>query len=96
MNELLFLTEAVALTYEGADAPRISATGEGAVADEIIRIAKESDVPLYENRELVRLLGTLELDEEIPEALYRVIAEIISFAYMLQGKTPEDFRADSS
>ncbi len=86
-----FLSEAVALKYEGSGAPQVAASGEGAIADEIIRIARESDVPLYENRELVKLLGTLELGEEIPEVLYRVIAEIISFAYILQGKTPEGF-----
>ncbi|PJF38303.1 MAG: flagellar biosynthesis protein FlhB, partial [Phototrophicales bacterium] len=54
-------------------------------------IAKENEVPLYENGDLVDLLSTLELGEEIPEVLYRVIAEVIAFAYFIQGKTPQSF-----
>ena len=82
---------AVALKYDGEDAPTITATGEGSVADEIIRIAKEANVPLYENADLVALLSKLELGDNIPEVLYKVIAEIIAFAYHIQGKVPEGF-----
>ena len=82
---------AVALKYDGDEAPTITATGEGSIAEEIIRIAKEANVPLYENADLVELLSKLELGDHIPEVLYRVIAEIIAFAYYLQGKVPEDF-----
>lgn len=89
------ISTAVALKYDGEDAPTITATGEGSVADEIIRIAKESNVPLYENADLVALLSKLELGENIPEVLYRVIAEIIAFAYHIQNKVPDGFDTDS-
>ena len=82
---------AVALEYDGENAPRVSATGRHEIAEEIIRIAKENDVPLYENAELVSLLATLELGDEIPEVLYLAIAQIIAFVYHLQGKLPDDF-----
>ena len=85
------ITTAVALKYDGDEAPTITATGEGAIAEEIIRIAKEANIPLYENADLVELLSKLELGDHIPEMLYKVIAEIIAFAYYLQGKVPEDF-----
>ena len=85
------ITTAVALKYDGDDAPTITATGEGSIAEEIIRIAKEANIPLYENADLVELLSKLELGDHIPEVLYRVIAEIIAFAYYLQGKVPEGF-----
>ena len=88
------ITTAVALKYDGDDAPTITATGEGSIAEEIIRIAKEANIPLYENADLVELLSKLELGDHIPEVLYRVIAEIIAFAYYLQGKVPEDFNND--
>ncbi|WP_250657687.1 EscU/YscU/HrcU family type III secretion system export apparatus switch protein [Alkalimarinus coralli] len=88
------ITTAVALKYDGEDAPTISATGEGSVAEEIIRIAKEANVPLYENADLVELLSKLELGENIPEVLYRVIAEIIAFAYHIQNKVPEGFNTE--
>ena len=84
-------TTAVALKYDGEEAPTITATGEGSVAEEIIRIAKEANIPLYENADLVALLSKLELGDNIPEVLYKVIAEIIAFAYYIQNKVPEGF-----
>lgn len=83
---------AVALKYDGERAPIISATGTWELAEEIIRIAREHDVPLYENAELAGILARLSLNEEIPEELYRVIAEILAFAFHIRGKTPEDAR----
>lgn len=83
--------KAVALKYDEIKAPTLSAKGQDELAEEILRIANEHNIPLYENSELVDILSKLELGEEIPEILYRVIAEIISFAYYLQGKTPKGF-----
>lgn len=81
---------AVALKYDGERAPVVAASGMDDVAREIIRIARENNVPLYENAELAGILARLDLDQEIPETLYRVIAEILAFAFSLQGRTPED------
>ncbi len=81
--------QAVALTYDGCHAPFVSATGESDIAEEILRIAKEHEIPIYENPELVDILSRLELGDEIPELLYRTIAEIISFVYLLKDKTPD-------
>ncbi len=83
--------KAIALRYDEVSAPKLTAKGENAVAEEIMRIAEEHGIPLYENSELVSILSKLELGEEIPDVLYRVIAEIIAFAYYLQGKTPQGF-----
>ncbi len=80
--------KAVALFYDGKTAPIVSAKGDSKVAQEIIRIARENDVPLYENEELVEILARLELGDQIPEMLYRAIAEIIAFVYHLKGKVP--------
>src|SRR5690625_7145765 len=68
------LDKAVALFYDGNQAPYVSAKGTGAVAQEIIAIAEAEGVPLCDNRDLVDLLVTLELGDEIPEALYRAVA----------------------
>jgi len=83
--------KAVALTYDGESAPTLSAKGEGDLAAEILAIAKEHGIPIYENPDLVNILASIELGDQIPEVLYRVIAEIIAFAYQLQGKLPEGF-----
>lgn len=84
------LQKAVALYYDGKNAPHISAKGTGAVAEQIMEIAREHGVPLCDNPSLVDLLVTLELGDEIPENLYIAVAYIIAFAYQLEGKTPEN------
>lgn len=83
--------QAIALNYDGQTAPILSAKGDDELAEAILAIAREYEVPIYENAELVRLLARLELGDAIPQALYRCIAEIIAFSWYLQGKTPEGF-----
>jgi flagellar biosynthesis protein len=87
---------AIALEYDGASAPRISALGQDAVAEEIIALAREHGVPLLENAELAALLAQLDLGDEIPETLYRCVAQIIAFAYRLRGRFPRDWSAPPS
>jgi len=84
------LKQAVALFYDGELAPTVTAKGEGTQAEEIIAIAQEHGITLCENQPLLELLMTLELGDHIPENLYIAIAQIISFAYHLQGKEPEN------
>ena len=76
---------AVALRYDldRDKAPLILASGRGAVADEILRIADDNKIPLYEDPELAKLLSKLELDAEIPSELYTLVAEVLFFVYKL-------------
>lgn len=83
--------QAIALSYDGQQAPTLSAKGDDALAEAILALAREHEVPIYENADLVRLLARLELGEQIPEALYLTIAEIIAFAWQLRGKVPYGF-----
>lgn len=87
-QELALIKQAVALVYDGKNAPTVSAKGDADLAEQIIAIAQESGVPLCDNPELTRLLMTLDLGDSIPESLYVCIATIIAFAYELTGKTP--------
>ncbi len=87
--------QAIALSYDGASAPNLTAKGDDELAETILAIAREYEVPIYENAELVRLLARLELGDAIPEVLYRTIAEIIAFAWYLKGKCPAGFAADT-
>lgn len=82
---------AIALDYDGKTAPRLTAKGGGDVARQIIEIAEECGVPLHQDPELSALLAQIPLGDEIPEALYRAIAEVIAFAYILTGKFPTEF-----
>jgi len=84
---------AIALKYDGKSAPTITAKGRGDLAQEIIDLAIASNIPFDNNPELVKVLSSIPLGEEIPEALYIAVAEVIAFAYLLSGKMPEDFTA---
>jgi flagellar biosynthesis protein len=86
---------AVALYYDGDRAPKITATGSEEIARQIIALAVEHEVPIYENPELVTLLATLELGDEIPEILYRTIAELICFAYEVKAMSDEEKRQNA-
>ena len=79
--------KAVALKYErGKDnAPKVVAKGQGKIAEKIIQKAKEHDVPIEENPELVEVLSKLDLYEEIPPKLYKAVAEILVFIYRQKG-----------
>lgn len=92
MNKQTESSLAVALKYDGENTPKVTAKGSQEIAEQIIELAKKHNVPLTENKELVSLLSTLELGEEIPEILYLAVAEIIAFAYMLKGKVPDGFK----
>jgi flagellar biosynthesis protein len=79
---------AVALQYDGEGAPRVTAKGRDQIAEQIVRLAREQGIPLQENEPLVALLSKVELGEEIPQALYLAVAQVIAFAYHLSGKLP--------
>lgn len=81
--------KAIALKYDGAGAPIVTATGEGVVAEDIIALARELGIPLYENPELTEMLAMLELGDEIPHELYIIIAQIIALAYKIKGVIPD-------
>jgi flagellar biosynthesis protein len=80
--------KAVALKYntESDAAPRVIAKGDRLLAERIIEIAKENGVPIHEDPDLVSLLATLDIDREIPDALYRAVAEVLAFVYSVNAK----------
>jgi flagellar biosynthesis protein len=78
-------SKAVALRYDKqADhAPRVVAKGKGYLADKIIDVAREHDIPMYKDKNLVQVLEALDLETEIPPELYRAVAEVLAFIYRL-------------
>jgi len=87
-EEIDLKRRAVALKYDHdkGTAPKIVSKGRGLVAEQIIELAREHDIHIHESPELVEVLIRLELGEEIPESLYRAIAEVIAFAYGLKSE----------
>ncbi len=82
------LRKAVALKYkpESNNAPKITAKGTGAVAEKIIEIAKKFDIPIKDDPDLVEVLSRLDIEEEIPPAVYVAVAELLAFVYSLNRK----------
>jgi len=81
---------AVALHYDGKTAPRVTASGRGKVAGQIIEAARQHEVPLHTDPALVEVLARVPLQTEIPRELYVAIAEVLAFAYYLSGKKPAE------
>ena len=93
MNEMVN-KRAVALRYEqNSAAPRVVAKGVGYVAQTIMDRAKEYEVPIAIEPELVELLVQLDLNQLIPPELYAAVAEVLAWAYQVDGSTAEDIRA---
>ena len=70
---------AVALRYDEGAAPIVTASGRGDVARAIVETAEEAGVPVDNNPPLAQTLAEVPLDEPIPEALYRAVAEVIGW-----------------
>lgn len=80
--------KAAALAYKDGDyAPRVIAKGYGVIAEAIIAQAKEAGVYVHESSELVGLLMQVDLDRYIPPDLYRAVAELLAWLYMLEHGT---------
>jgi flagellar biosynthesis protein len=80
--------KAVALKYEMEKdrAPRVTAKGKGLIAQRIIEIAEENNIPLHQDKELTQVLEALDLDTEIPTELFRAVAEVLAFIYRMNKK----------
>ena len=84
---------AAALGYdpETGEAPRLLAKGAGDLADRIIQIARQHDIPIREDRDLIAVLSTLNLDQEIPPEIYRAVAELLAFIYRVNSRWKQEF-----
>jgi flagellar biosynthesis protein len=85
------LARAAALSYDpvGSAPPEIVALGRGLRAEEIVRIAREHDVPIHQDAGLVEALAKLEVGETIPRELYAVVAEVLAFVYALDAQAAQ-------
>ena len=79
---------AVALSYDRGkeEAPRLAAKGKGLIAEQIIKIARENNIEVREDPDLVTLLAKLEIDMPIPLEAYAAVAEILAYVYKANAK----------
>ena len=85
---------AIALQYNDSEqtAPEIVAKGNGDIASEIISLAAEHGILVHEDPQLLVVLNQFDIGDQVPEELYLVVAELIAFSYVLQGRYPEGWK----
>jgi flagellar biosynthesis protein len=83
---------AAAIRYDAArdDAPKLTAKGKGHVADRIIELARQHDIPVRSDKALIQILSQLDIDRHIPPELYKAVAEILAFVYSANEKYREE------
>jgi len=87
--------KAVALKYDSNKdvAPKVVASGKGLLAEKIMEIACQENIPIYKDPKLVEALLQIDINVEIPPELYKAVAEILAFIYAadVASNTYEDF-----
>ena len=85
---------AVALQYEPEReaAPRVVATGKGAIAEQILAIAFANGVKVREDADLAEILSVLEVDSIIPVEVLATVAEILAYVYRANGAELPEMR----
>lgn len=86
------IKRAVALSYdaESGQAPRVTASGSGPVAEKILQLAREAGVDLVEDPDLIEVLARLPVGEKIPPELFQAVAEILVFLYRMNREYAEE------
>ena len=77
---------AVALHYDKKGAPRVIAKGKGTIGAKIIEVARANNIPIEENEVLAGALSHVEIGDEIPDELYKAVAEVLIFVLRLTGR----------
>lgn len=86
--EKKYIQKAVALKYDRKkdDAPKVTAKGKGKVAEKIIELAKKHDIPIKDDPDLIEVLSSLDINQEIPSEIYAAVAELLAFVYSINSK----------
>jgi len=92
------ITKAVAIQYDSSkqQAPIVSAKGAGSVADRIIEIARANNITIHQDSDMIEILSRVDVGEEIPEYLYKAIAEILAHIYRLNREFGQHSPATTS
>jgi len=87
-EKLNHIKKAVALRYEQEkDAvPRVVASGKGSMAERIISVARENNVEVHEDPDLIELLSKLDVDEYIPEKLLFAVADVMAYVQRINNR----------
>ncbi len=73
---------------QGRAAPRVVASGRGALAEQILQIAFDRGIKVRNDADLAEILATIEVESEIPLEALAAVAEILSYVYRTQSNVP--------
>jgi flagellar biosynthesis protein len=81
--------QAVALRYEAKKdrAPKITGKGRGHLAEKLLELARQHNIPIRRDKNLLQILSHLDLHQEVPAEVYQAVAEILAFVYRLSNRS---------
>jgi len=96
-NKNYQIKSAVSLQYKKGinTAPKVTAKGQGWMAEKIIKMAQERSIPIREDKDLLNLLSEIDVGREVPESLYKVVAELLAWVYQLNRNYPDSTSQNS-
>lgn len=83
--------KAATLQYKGKKTPIVSAIGVSEQARAMLDIAKQYNIPVYQDEELINLLTQLDVGAEIPAELFEWVATVLAFAFFARNEVPDGF-----
>lgn len=83
-------TIAVALEEQGDSSPKVTASGRGFVAEQILEVAFANDIKVREDSDLVQILAAIDVDSPIPTNAFTAVAEILTYLYAANGQPTPD------
>ena len=86
------MKKATALKYDekSTNAPKVTAQGKGAIAQNIIDVALEHNIPIKKDEDLLNMLSVIELNQEIPVELYKAVGEVFGYIYDITNQENEE------
>lgn len=84
------MKKAIAVRYDSAKetAPRVIAKGQGHIAEKILEVGRQHNIPVHQDKGLIEMLTLVELFDEIPPELYTAVAEVLVWVYKVnKGRT---------
>ena len=90
--------KAVALKYDKDvnNAPEVVASGQRYIASNIIKIAKQNNIPIKKDEDMVELLSKIDINKEVPDSMYKAVAEIFSFIYEITNDKREEIHEEKN
>jgi flagellar biosynthesis protein len=85
-NEIPLTATALQYDPQRDSAPRVIASGQRKIAEQILAEARKHNIPIHEDHELTAALASVNLGSEIPPELYSVVAAVLAYIYRITNR----------